>query len=135
MRIVTAAAVAQHPAGKEGHMTGARNILFIMCDQLRYDYLGCAGHPTLKTPNIDALARRGVRFSNAYVQSPICGPSRMCFYTGPYMPSHGSPWNAWPLRVGEPTLGDHLKKIGVRNVLVGKTPMRSEEHTPELQRR
>ena len=94
-----------------------------MCDQLRYDYLGCTGHPTLKTPNIDAMAKRGVRFSNAYVQSPICGPSRMSFYTGRYMRSHGSHWNGWPLRVGEPTLGDHLKKIGVRNVLVGKTHM------------
>ena len=69
------------------------------------------------------MAQRGVRFSNAYVQSPICGPSRMCFYTGRYMRSHGSHWNGWPLRVGEPTLGDHLKKIGVRNVLVGKTHM------------
>jgi arylsulfatase A-like enzyme len=94
-----------------------------MCDQLRHDYLGCTGHPTLKTPNIDSLAKRGVRFSNAYVQSPICGPSRMSFYTGRYMRSHGSHWNGWPLRVGEPTLGDHLKKIGVRNVLVGKTHM------------
>jgi len=36
--------------------------------QLRWDYLGCTGHPTLKTPNIDAMAKRGVRFSNAYVQ-------------------------------------------------------------------
>jgi arylsulfatase A-like enzyme len=100
-----------------------KNVLWIMCDQLRHDYLGCTGHPTLKTPNIDAMAKRGVRFSNAYVQSPICGPSRMCFYTGRYMRSHGSHWNGWPLRVGEPTLGDHLKKIGVRNVLVGKTHM------------
>ena len=88
----------------------AKNVLWIMCDQLRYDYLGCTGHPILKTPNIDAMARRGVRFSNAYVQSPICGPSRMSFYTGRYMRSHGSHWNGWPLRVGEPTLGDHLKK-------------------------
>jgi arylsulfatase A-like enzyme len=101
----------------------ARNILWIMCDQLRFDYLGCTGHPTLKTPHIDALARRGVSFSRAYVQSPICGPSRMSFYTGRYMRSHGSHWNGWPLRVGEPTLGDHLKAIGVRNVLVGKTHM------------
>ena len=41
-----------------------KNILFIMCDQLRFDYLGCTGHPTIKTPNIDALAARGVTFSN-----------------------------------------------------------------------
>ena len=104
-------------------MSRPNNVIWIMCDQLRYDYLGCTGHPTLKTPNIDALAKLGVRFSNAYVQSPICGPSRMSFYTGRYMRSHGSHWNGWPLRVGEPTLGDHLKKIGVRNVLVGKTHM------------
>ncbi len=109
-------------------MLRPKNVLWIMCDQLRHDYLGCTGHPTLKTPNIDAMARRGVRFSNAYVQSPICGPSRMSFYTGRYMRSHGSHWNGWPLRVGEPTLGDHLKKIGVRNVLVGKTHM-----TPDLE--
>ncbi len=105
------------------NVTRSKNIIWIMCDQLRHDYLGCTGHKTLKTPNIDAMAKRGVRFSNAYVQSPICGPSRMSFYTGRYMRSHGSHWNGWPLRVGEPTLGDHLKKIGVRNVLVGKTHM------------
>lgn len=104
-------------------MTTKRNVLFIMCDQLRYDYLGISGHPRLKTPNIDALARRGVRFVNAYVQSTICGPSRMSTYTGRYVRSHGSTWNGIPLRVGEPTLGDHLKEIGVRNVLVGKTHM------------
>jgi arylsulfatase A-like enzyme len=107
----------------EPHMPRPKNVLWIMCDQLRYDYLGCYGHPTLRTPNIDAMAKRGVRFTNAYVQSPICGPSRMCFYTGRYMRSHGSHWNGWPLRVGEPTLGDHLRRIGVRNVLVGKTHM------------
>src|SRR5262249_21151222 len=104
-------------------MAKAKNIIWIMCDQLRHDYLACTGHPTLKTPSIDALGKHGLRITNAYVQSPICGPSRMSFYTGRYMRSHGSHWNGWPLRIGEPTLGDHLKKIGVRNVLVGKTHM------------
>ena len=42
--------------------TPAKNVLWIMCDQLRYDYLGCTGHPVLKTPNIDAMAKRGVLF-------------------------------------------------------------------------
>ena len=55
-------------------MGKAKNVLFIMCDQLRWDYLSCAGHPTLKTPHIDKLAKRGVRFTRAYVQSQICGP-------------------------------------------------------------
>ncbi len=104
-------------------MSGKRNVLFIMCDQLRFDYLGVSGHPHIKTPNIDALARRGVRFLNTYVQSTICGPSRMSTYTGRYVRSHGSTWNGIPLRVGEPTLGDHLREVGVRNVLVGKTHM------------
>jgi arylsulfatase A-like enzyme len=107
-------------------MPDERNVLFIMCDQLRFDYLGCGGHPRLRTPNIDALAARGVRFTRAYVQSPICGPSRMSFYTGRYMRSHGSNWNGFPLRVGEPTLGDHLNELGVRSVLVGKTHMAAD---------
>ncbi|MFV0281164.1 MAG: alkaline phosphatase family protein [Rhodoblastus sp.] len=105
----------------------AKNILFIMCDQLRFDYLGCAGHPFLKTPNIDALAARGVRFTRAYVQSPVCGPSRMSYYTGRYMRSHGANWNGFPLRIGEMTLGDHLRKLGVRTALVGKTHMTSDD--------
>ena len=103
-----------------------KNILWVMCDQLRFDYLGCAGHPTLHTPNIDALAARGVRFTRAYVQSPVCGPSRMSFYTGRYMRSHGANWNGFPLRVGEPTLGQHLDALGVRTVLVGKTHMAAD---------
>jgi len=101
----------------------AKNILFIMCDQLRQDYLSCYGHPRLQTPNIDALAARGVRFNQAFVQSTICGPSRMCAYTGRYMRSHGSTQNGVPLKVGELTLGDHLKPLGVRTVLIGKTHM------------
>jgi len=103
-----------------------RNILFIMCDQLRWDYLSCYGHPRLSTPNIDGLARRGVRFDRAYVQSPVCGPSRMSFYTGRYVGSHGATWNGVPLKVGEMTLGDYLRPLGVRTVLVGKTHMRAD---------
>ncbi len=100
---------------------GRRNVLFIMCDQLRWDYLSCAGHGTLQTPNIDALAARGVRFTNAYCQSPVCGPSRMSFYTGRYVSSHGATSNLAPLRIGERNIGDHLKPLNVRPILVGKT--------------
>ena len=103
-------------------MGEARNVLWIMADQLRWDYLSCYGHPHLHTPHLDRLAERGVRFTNAYVQSPFCGPSRMSSYTGRYCRSHGVTWNGFPLRVGEPTLGDHLREIGVNPVLVGKTP-------------
>jgi arylsulfatase A-like enzyme len=105
---------------------GVRNILFIMCDQLRYDHLSCFGHPTLKTPHLDALAARGMIFDRAYVQSPVCGPSRMSYYTGRYVHSHGASWNFVPLKAGEMTIGDHLRPLGVQSVLVGKTHMRAD---------
>lgn len=108
-------------------MTVIRNILFIMADQLRADYLSCAGHPTLKTPNIDGLARRGVLFDRAYCQAPVCGPSRMSFYTGRYMTSHGATYNNVPLRATELTLGDYLRPLGHRVALVGKTHMKADE--------
>ena len=67
-----------------------QKILFIMCDQLRYDYLGCTGHPYIRTPNIDALAGRGVRFdrtcaipdlrsqSGKLIQAAIHAPTDRC---------------------------------------------------------
>jgi arylsulfatase A-like enzyme len=98
-----------------------RNILFIMCDQLRWDYLSCYGHLKLNTPNIDALAARGVRFDNAYCQAPLCGPSRASFYSGRYMSSHGVMANQDPTRIDELTIADYLKPSGYRSALVGKT--------------
>ncbi len=105
-----------------------KNVLFIMSDQLRWDHLGCAGHPHLQTPHIDALAKRGVRFSNAFVQSGICGPSRMSTYTGRYVSSHGATHNRVPLSVGEVTLGWHLRNSGRDLTLCGKTHVMPDAH-------
>lgn len=60
------------------------NILVIFADQMRADTMGCAGHPCIKTPNLDRLAAEGVRFSNAYTPDPICVPARAAFTTGNY---------------------------------------------------
>ena len=98
-----------------------KNILFVMYDQLRADYLSCFGHPSIKTPGIDALARRGVRFSRAYCQSPVCGPSRMSYYTGRYVSSHGTTWNNIPMDANELTIGDYLSNLGCRVAVVGLT--------------
>ena len=107
-------------------MTKIKNILFIMADQLRWDYLSCYGHPHLKTPAIDKLAAKGVRFDRAYVQSPVCGPSRASCYTGRTVFSHGATWNRVPLPIGELTLGDYLRPLGVRTAVVGKTHMMAD---------
>ena len=104
-------------------MNKVKNILFVMADQLRWDYLSCYGHQHLHTPHIDRLASKGVRFNSAYVQSPVCGPSRSSAYTGRTVFSHGATWNHVPLPIGEWTLGDYLQPAGMRTAVVGKTHM------------
>lgn len=63
--------------------------MFIYADDLGYTDLGCFGHPTHRTPYLDALARGGLRFTQAYANAPNCMPSRACLMTGLYPPRHG----------------------------------------------
>jgi N-acetylglucosamine-6-sulfatase len=76
------AAVAAAPAERP-------NIVFVLLDDHRWDDLGCMGHPFVKTPHIDRIAREGARFVNAFVTSPLCSPSRGGFLTGQYASRHG----------------------------------------------
>lgn len=107
-------------------MSGVQNILFIMVDQMRADCLGCEGHPTVRTPNLDWLASRSVRFDHAYVQTAVCGPSRMCYLTGRYTHAHRSYWNGIPLPADEVTLPEYTRSLGLRSALCGKV-----HHTPD----
>lgn len=65
------------------------NIVFILIDDLRWDDLGIAGHPFVKTPNIDRIGREGASFRNAFMTTPLCSPSRASFLTGQYPHTHG----------------------------------------------
>jgi N-acetylglucosamine-6-sulfatase len=65
------------------------NIVFVLVDDLRWDELGASGHPYVRTPNIDRLAREGAMFRNAFTTTPLCSPSRAGFLTGQYANTHG----------------------------------------------
>ena len=67
-----------------------RNVLLIMCDELRPDFLGAYGADFISTPNIDALAKDGVVFDNAITASTVCAPARMSFMTGEHVSRLGS---------------------------------------------
>ena len=65
------------------------NVVFIIMDDLRWDELGCLGHPFVKTPNADRIAREGATFRNFFATTPLCSPSRASFLTGLYPHTHG----------------------------------------------
>ncbi len=81
------AAVLPLRAAQRSSAASRPNIIFLMADQHRGDCMGADGHPVVKTPNLDRLAREGVQFRNAYSSTPTCTPARACLLTGM------SPWN------------------------------------------
>jgi arylsulfatase A-like enzyme len=81
------AATGQLSPGSVNHVQP--NIVFILIDDLRWDELGCVGHPFLKTPKIDRIAREGALFRNVFTTTPLCSPSRASFLTGQYAHTHG----------------------------------------------
>src|SRR4051812_30314593 len=88
------------------------NILFLVADEYRHDCFGVAGHPIVKTPNFDKLAKEGVRFTHAYAASPVCSPSRATLFTGRYPQVHGVVSNNLPFAPGEVTLPQILRAAG-----------------------
>ena len=96
------------------------NILFIMTDQLAGPALPVYGHPLVKTPNITALAERGVTFDSAYCNSPLCAPSRASMLTGQLPSRIGTFDNAAEFPAATPTFAHYLRAAGYQTSLCGK---------------
>jgi len=94
-------------------MSHRPNILIIYPDQMRYDAMGCAGNPVIRTPQIDRLAAEGVQFTEAYTSYPICCPFRASMVTGEYAQSHGMIQNHFPLRGDQTFLAELLPENGI----------------------
>ncbi len=96
------------------------NILVIMADQLTPHFTGAYGHKVAKTPHLDALAARGVRFDAAYCNSPLCAPSRFAFMSGQLISRIAAYDNASEFRSTVPTFAHYLKGLGYKTCLSGK---------------
>ena len=96
------------------------NILWICTDQQRFDTLGCYGNPYVTTPNIDRLAASGVRFANAFCQSPVCTPSRASFLTGRYPRTTRTRQNGQHIPADEVLVTRLLAEAGYVGGLSGK---------------
>ncbi|MBI5386311.1 MAG: sulfatase [Verrucomicrobia bacterium] len=99
------------------------NVLLILCDDLRWDALGCAGHPHLQTPNIDRLAAEGVRFKNAFCTTSLCSPSRASILTGVYAHTHKVRDNFTELPTDLPNFPRALQAAGYDTGYIGKWHM------------
>ena len=97
------------------------NFILFITDQHRADYLGCYGHPLLRTPQIDSIAARGTLFRKFYVASPVCMPNRASLMTGRMPAVHGVRCNGIPLSQDSVTFVDLLRDAGYDTALIGKS--------------
>lgn len=104
-----------------------RNLLILMSDEHQARALGCAGHPLVKTPNLDRLAAQGTRFTAAYTPSPICVPARAAFASGRHVHQTGLWDNAMPYTGTPPGWGHALQAAGVAVESIGKLHYRAPE--------
>ncbi|MBT3535950.1 MAG: sulfatase-like hydrolase/transferase [Rhodospirillaceae bacterium] len=106
------------------------NFILFMTDQQRWDHLGCNGNEILKTPNIDAIAARGVGFDRFNVASAVCMPNRSTLVTGRMPSLHGVRYNGVPLRRDAVTFVDLLRAGGYSTGLVGKSHLQNFTNMP-----
>ncbi|WP_114966439.1 sulfatase [Alkalilacustris brevis] len=97
------------------------NFLYLITDQHRADWLGCYGHPLVKTPNIDRIASMGTRYENFHVASPVCMPNRASLLTGRHPSTHGLRYNGCVLSHRANTFVDLLRANGYLTASIGKS--------------
>lgn len=99
------------------------NFVFILTDDQRWDAMSCAGHPFLRTPNMDRIAKEGARFTNAFATTALCAPSRGSFHTGMCVHTHGVKDNGtqWPDKI--PTYSQLLQQARYDTAFIGKWHM------------
>jgi arylsulfatase A-like enzyme len=119
----------------EGRVAERPNFLFLITDQHRFDYLGCTGHPVLKTPQIDSIAARGTSFQRFYVATPVCMPNRATLMTGRMPSVHGVRSNGMPLSLLSNTFVDALRAAGYTTALVGKSHLQNFSDIPAVLKR
>ena len=102
------------------------NIIFYFTDQQRWDTCGCFGQPLDITPNLDQLAREGVKFDNAFSPQPVCGPCRALFQTGKWPTETGCFRNNIMLPAGVKTLGSYIEEAGYETAYIGKWHLASD---------
>lgn len=111
------------------------NFLLFITDQHRADFLGCYGHPVLRTPHIDSIAARGTAFDRFHVASPVCMPNRSSLMTGRMPSVHGVRSNGIPLSRNAVTFVDLLRDAGYRTALIGKSHLQNFTEWPPIIKR
>ena len=106
------------------------NCIVLLSDEHNRDVSGCYGHPMVQTPNIDRLAERGTRFTNAYTNCPICVPARASMATGRYVHQIGNWDNGFPYDGSDRSWHRELRDRGIRVDSIGKLHFRAvgEDH-------
>lgn len=107
-----------------------RNLVLILSDDHRYDMMSCRGHPWIKTPHMDRLAKGGLLFENAFVTTSLCSPSRASILTGQYSHAHGVNDNSTPLPGELLTFPRVLQQQGYKTGFIGKWHMGGTSDAP-----